>query len=230
MDHRFARYELRTTNVDAAQAFYGGVIGERPGIEVSVLPERARALGAVSHWLGHVSVRDVEGEAAAWVELGAQRLGPSRRSGDGFEIAALRDPFGAVFALTSREPLSSVLPVAWHDLNVLDQERAFVAYATRFGWERCRSFELESKLGVYQEFSYQGDTPVGGMLSSVRLPGIHPHWLYYFGVRDLDAATAEVVARGGTVVLVRNPSPGVPRAVICEDPERAIFALREMSE
>ncbi len=227
MAERFCRYELRTTDVDSARAFYSGVIGERAGLEFSVLPERARALGAVPHWLGHVSVADVEAAAAGWVELGAQRLGPPRTSSDGFEIVALRDPFGAVVGLTSREPLSSDGPVLWHDLNVLDQERAFAAYSARFGWQRGKSFELDSNLGAYQEFSYDGDSPVGGMVSSVRLPGVHPHWLYSFAVRDLDASAAEVVTRGGTVVPLHVPAPITRRTVVCEDREGAAFALRQ---
>jgi predicted enzyme related to lactoylglutathione lyase len=145
-------------------------------------------------------------------------------------VVSVRDPFGAVMGLTSREPLSSDGPVVWRDLNVLDQEPAFAAYSARFGWERGKSFELESSLGLYQEFCYEGDSPAGGMLSSARVPGIHPHWLYYFGVRDLDAAAAEVSARGGTVVAMRIPAPGGARSVVCEDPQGAAFALREVAE
>src|SRR5690349_15487735 len=102
MSNAFAGYELRAIEVDAARAFYSGVVGSSDGLEFSVLPERARALGAVPHWLGHVSVPDVEAFAVAWVEAGAQRLGPTRRSDDGVAIVALKDAFGAVIGLTSR--------------------------------------------------------------------------------------------------------------------------------
>ena len=226
MSNAFARYELRAIQPDAARAFYAGVVGAPDGLEFSVLPERARALGAVPHWLGHVSVPDVEALAVDWVEAGAQRLGPTRRSADGFEIVALKDAFGAVIGLTSRE--ASAGPVAWHELTTMDQERAFLAYSARFGWQRAGSFELDPNLGLYQEFSYAEGAPVGGMLSGVRLPGIHPHWLYYFAVSDLDASTAETVARGGRVVSAPIPVPLNARFVVCEDPEGAIFALREV--
>jgi predicted enzyme related to lactoylglutathione lyase len=226
MSSRFARYELRTTDLDAARAFYAKVSGERASLAYSILPEPARALGAVPHWLGQLSVPDVDATTRAWVELGAQRLGPSRRSVDGFEIVALRDPFGAVIALTSREP-PEFEPVVWRELNVTDQERAFAGYAERFGWQRGKSYEVDPKIGLYQEFSYGGGPPVGGMLSSAKLPGIHSHWLYYFEVSDLDAALAEVEARRGTVVGVRDPSGDVARHALCEDFAGAIFGLRE---
>jgi predicted enzyme related to lactoylglutathione lyase len=226
MPNAFARYELRALQPGAARAFYAGVLGEPDGLEFSELPERARALGAVPHWLGQVSVPDVEAAAVAWVEAGAQRLGPTRRSADGFEIVALKDAFGSVIGLTSRE--AHLGAVAWHELSTMDQERAFLAYSARFGWQRAGSFELDSTLGLYQEFSYAEGGPVGGMLSGVRLPGIHPHWLYYFAVSDLDASTAEAVARGARVVPMRFPLPEAGRFVVCEDPEGAIFALREV--
>ena len=226
MSNAFARYELRAIQPDAARAFYAGVVGEADALEFSELPARARALGAVPHWLGHVSVPDVEAAAVAWVEASAQRLGPTRRSSDGFEIVALKDPFGAVLGLTARE--ASTGPVVWHELTTLDQERAFLAYSARFGWQRAGSFELDSTLGLYQEFSYTEGEPVGGMLSGVRLPGIHPHWLYYFAVSDLDASTAEAVARGARVLPVRTPLLAPTRFVVCEDPEGAMFALREV--
>ena len=53
---RFSRYLLRTTDVEAATAFYGAVL-ERSGDGIVLLHESAIARGARPHWPGHVGVR-----------------------------------------------------------------------------------------------------------------------------------------------------------------------------
>jgi hypothetical protein len=48
-DHRFYRYELRTTDEDAGQAFYAAVFGPafwRPGLSTAPLPPTAAARGS----------------------------------------------------------------------------------------------------------------------------------------------------------------------------------------
>src|SRR5688572_27034938 len=129
MTHPFSWYELRTTDVAAARAFYTAVAeldirreAERLMVcsgnltigEISALPERARALGAPAHWLGHIAVADADKCAAHFVAQGAERLGPPRLL-DGFLVHGLRDPFGAPVALTSRPPAAEGARVAWHE-------------------------------------------------------------------------------------------------------------------
>ena len=80
----FVWYELLTTDVEAAVAFYGAVVGwgttsvPMPGMDyrmfrspqgnncgVMALPEQARAMGAPSHWLGYIAVDDVVAAATS---------------------------------------------------------------------------------------------------------------------------------------------------------------------
>jgi predicted enzyme related to lactoylglutathione lyase len=243
MANGFCWYELRTKNVEAARAFYTDVVGldirdeaGRLGLrvgghlvgEVSTLPERAAALGAPSHWLGHISVPDVEAAAHRWVALGAERLGPSRRSPDGTDVAIVRDPFGTVVALTSRTQPEAHVGPAWHELHTQDHQRASSMYADLFGWRPTEAFDLEHKRGTYQMFSWPGAAhSVGGMLSSVRWPGVHPHWLFYFQVDDLDRSLRETVSRGGSVSDGPHVMPSGARVAPCEDPQGAAFALQE---
>src|SRR5262245_20144058 len=101
--NRFYRYELRTTDMNAARAFYTDVLGsELWGSDVCLapLPEHAAARGVPANWLGHIGVRDVEETAGRVVALGGQPLGPMQRSADGSPYAVLRDPFGSVMALS----------------------------------------------------------------------------------------------------------------------------------
>ncbi|UJR78175.1 VOC family protein [Sandaracinus amylolyticus] len=216
---RFVRYELRTRDVDAARAFYSDVIGTRDDLAFSTLPERAAAAGAPAHWLGHLAVDDVEREVA---ELGWQALGPTTR-----ERAILRDPFGSVVALCSAMVAASS-SVVWHELHTSDLERAWALYGVRRGWRDTGTIELEG-VGPYRTFAWDGPS-VGGMVQSVRLPAVHPHWLFYFEVPDLDAALATVGARGGKVVgpFLRSAGERVARptrCAACDDPQGAAFGL-----
>ena len=112
-DGRFCRYELRTKDVPGARAFYDGLFGDGfwgEHVAVVPLPEQAAARGAPSHWLGCVGTSNVEDMASRIVQLGGQRLGPTRENADASKQAALRDPFGAVVGIASAT--SGCSPVA----------------------------------------------------------------------------------------------------------------------
>src|SRR6478752_3739232 len=97
----FSRFELRTTDADAAREFYVALFGPAfwsRGIDTTTLPFQAVARGAVPHWLGQIAVDDVEASAARFVQRGATALGPNTPGGS---RALLRDPFSAIVALSS---------------------------------------------------------------------------------------------------------------------------------
>jgi uncharacterized protein len=223
--HGFAYYELRTTSLDGARTFYQHALGldlhgdesrvfvgrgaECLG-ELTLLPERARAQGAPAHWLGHLAVDAVEVAAERVVAAGGMRLGPSRQS-DGALIVGLRDPFGAPVAVTSR-PAGAQL--AWHELHTVDQEGAFTLYGDLCGVTAAGRLELGEDLGTYQKFAFDGSpSAVGGMLNSARRPGIHPHWLFYFEVPDLERAERAVVEHGGRALEAPRSFEGRARRV-----------------
>ncbi len=52
------------------------------------------------------------------------------------------------------------------------------------------------------------------------------HWLAYFAVDDLDAASAQVSDGGGQVVVEPTPIPA-GRFLVAQDPAGAFFALFE---
>lgn len=58
---RFEHFELRTTDPTAARGFYERVVSAEfwgPRVSASALPERALALGARPHRVGHLGVDD----------------------------------------------------------------------------------------------------------------------------------------------------------------------------
>jgi predicted enzyme related to lactoylglutathione lyase len=222
---RFCRFELRTTDVAAARAFYSALLGEG-GMDIVPLPAEAAARGARAHWLGHLGVEEVERTARAFVELGAARLGPTRPTSGGGEVAIVRDPGGAVVALATPPPVPVRDDVVWHLLNTSDLERCIASYRELFGWHFTERLELGA-LGVYHPFTWHpGGASVGSMADITQRPGVHPHWLFHFHVAALEPALARVRAAGGLVI---GPMvlPGGERIAVCDDPQGAAFTLRE---
>ena len=232
--NRFCRYELRTTNVDAARAFYAELLGPEvwgSDVSVGILPEQAAARGAPAHWLGHISVADVETMAGRVVSLGGQPLGPTRRTADGASIAALRDPFGAVLALTS-EGAAPRNVVAWHQLQTRDATRALERYTELFGWTATGSVELGAEMlglgfteaelaalgpafGHVEMFAWgTSNESVGSMANTALHPRVHNHWCYYFAVDSLGEALAKVVRNGGDALGTMRTPRGV-RVAVC---------------
>ncbi|WP_257448323.1 VOC family protein [Archangium lipolyticum] len=237
----FVSYDLRTTDLEKAEAFYAAVVGwrvqrsgdaraffageQRVGALVA-LPERARAQGAPAHWLGHISVEDVEASARRVVALGGQQLGPVQRTAEGESIATLKDAQGAVFAVSSGGQARRPEAIVWHELYTTDRERAWSSYAELFGWKESKTLQMPPPVGPYQMFTRAGgERDMGAMANMARIPGVHTHWLFYLSVEDLDAALEKTRSLGGVVANGPMEVPGGGRVAQCEDPQGAAFAL-----
>ncbi len=224
---RFSRYLLRTTDVEAASAFYDAVLGHR-GDGIVLLHEAALARGARPHWLGHVGVQQLGGReavAARFVERGAERLGPPVGVGD---FVILRDPNGVIGAVydANAAKAESQANVLWHQLNTQHPEGAAANYQALFGWSFTTKLELGS-LGSHQHFAFStGDTSCGIVSDIQGRPEVHPHWLFYFGVPSLDNAVARARELGASVAGVFT-LPGGARIAVCDDPQGAAFGLVE---
>lgn len=224
---KFQRLELRTTDAAAARAFYTRLFGHDRAV-VWPLHEQALARGARPHWLGHLGVANAAQVAAAFVERGAMQLGPTRTTeGDGTTVV-LRDPGGAIVALSTPPPTERALDVnaAWHVLNTPDAARATANYCELFGWEATENAEL-SALGAFRQFAWQAGGPGVGIIADIAgRTGVHPQWLFVFEVTALESAVA--IARGeGGLVLDPILLSGGERLFVCDDPQGAAFALRE---
>jgi uncharacterized protein len=229
----FARYSLRTIDVDGARRFYAEAIGlelpegSSPGsaLELWPLHERARARGAPPHWLGQIAVADADAAVNHLVEAGAESLGPPVRAGDGSVFAMLRGPEGEIVAVRAGEPATGDRPVAWHQLHAQDAERAWSLYVRLFDWRARGLVDVPDPIGGHRLFGWDDvGAPVGSIANTARWPGVHPHWLFYFPVRDAEDAAARVRALGGTA-MEPMALPDHTRLCACEDPQGAAFGL-----
>ncbi len=184
---RFAWYELMTTDVAAARAFYGNVVGwgardaSTPELAYTLftagsaavsglmaLPEEAMRMGATPRWMGYVGVDSADAASDGFRRLGGTIYVPPTDSNIG-RISVVADPQTAILALVeglktgSGEPeLDQPGQVGWHELLAADWAKAFGFYAEVFGWQKV---DTESgPVDAYQLFSAGGQT-IGGIFT-----------------------------------------------------------------
>jgi len=227
MPNPFCHYQLRSTDVDGARAFYAELFGADfwRDVEVAPLPAAAVGRGVPGYWLGHIAVDDVVPPMYRFLEAGAKRLGPASPDGRDDAGVVLNDPFGAKLALMPAPASTARHPrVAWHLLSARDEARAFELYAAILGWTPLEYQDLGAQ-GRHLTFNWDGSpTPVGSTSDLARQPHVHPQWLFFFRTHDIDAALARVRALGGLALPV-STTPEGHRVAACDDPQGAAFGL-----
>lgn len=250
VDHlgRFAWYELITTDVAGAKAFYTEVVGwgardastsalaytlltseEEPVGGLMDLPQDARKMGATPRWMGYVDVGDADVTADRIRRLGGAVYVPPTDSNIG-RVSIVADPQTTTFGLIKglkpgkRRPADLGKPgrVGWHELLAADWEKAFAFYGELFGWQKAGA-DIDPT-DVYQLFSAGGQT-LGGMFTK-RPEDPIPFWLFYFNVADIDAAAGRVKSAGGQVFKGPLELPSGSWIARCRDPQGAAFALQ----
>jgi uncharacterized protein len=245
---RFVWYELVTTDVRAAMAFYTKVMGwgawdaSVPG-KVSILfsdgkaavgaltrlPDDARKMGVQPSWVGYVGVDDVDATTDRIRRLGGTVHVPPTDVANISRFSVFADPQTARLALFKWLQPGQQPPaepdarghVGWHELIAADWETAWAFYAELFGWQKADADT--GAVGTYQMFSAGGET-IGGMFTKQPEMPV-PYWLYYFNVGDIDVAMRRVKAGGGGILSSPVEVPGGSWVVQCTDPQSAIFAL-----
>ncbi len=245
---RFVWYELMTTDIESAKAFYANVVGWGardastpilaynlftvggvPVTGMTKLPDDARRAGAAPHWVGYVGVDDLDAAVGRIKQFGGAVRVPPTEAPDISRFSIVADPQSATLALVKgmkpgREQspgLGAPGRIGWHELIAADGEKAFAFYSQVFGWQKADAHV--GAMGTYQQFSAGGET-IGGMFTKPpMLP--FPFWLYYFNVIDIEGATKRVEAGGGEILYGPTEAPGGAWIVHCADPQGALFAL-----
>jgi uncharacterized protein len=245
---RFIWYELTTTDVEGAKAFYGKVVGwgtreaSMPGSRYTLfttgdvstggvidLPQDTKAQGARPQWLGYLSVDDVDAAAHRVKELDGTVHVPPTDIADVSRFSVVADPQMARFVLVKWRDPGRQLPiqsgalghVGWHELLTTDWERAFAFYREVFGWQKATADVTPTS--TYLQFSASGQT-IGGMFNKPTTAPV-AFWLYYFNVADIGVALDHVRAERGEILEGPSDIPGGGTVARCADPQGATFAL-----
>ena len=247
----FFWYELITSDVEEAAAFYAKVVGwtvqpAAPGMDYSIFAvgergvaglmsqaDELEAAGAAPFWIGYIRVDDVDAYVARVVRAGgAERRAAWTVPGVG-RMAAVNDPQGALFMLMAPDgpdrptidPDTAGL-IGWHELMAVEGPTAFGFYKEVFGWTRSTTHDM-GPMGSYQLFAAGGADTGGIMTKPTHFPS--PFWSFYFNVGSARAAAARVAAAGGLIVNGPMQVPGGDWVLQARDPQGALFALTSRS-
>jgi len=238
----FCWYELVTTDHDAAMAFYAKVTGwmiADSGMtdrRYSILTAGSNPLGGIiamdvprPFWLGYVAVDDVDAYVGKVTAAGGSLHHAAEDIPGVGRFAVVADPQGAAFVLfkgssTDMPPLPAQYTpgsMTWHELHTTDPEAAFSFYSGLFGWTKDQGLDM-GEMGTYQLVAIDGNA-IGAMYRDSQAP--HPHWLYYVGTEDIDAAMARTKDAGGTVFMGPQEVPGGAWIFVGGDPQGGTFAM-----
>ncbi|MCA0377627.1 MAG: VOC family protein [Gemmatimonadetes bacterium] len=110
----------------------------------------------------------------------------------------------------------------WFDLSTSDLEAAKASYGELFGWSYQSGGEA---LGHYT-MAFRNGLPAAAI--APKMPGQEAFpttWTVYLGVADIAAATAQVTALGGGIMVPPMHIPGNGHMAIATDPDGAVFGL-----
>lgn len=246
--------ELGTTDQNAAKKFYTALfdwkyndsdmgdqgvytIFTREGADVAALytlqPDMLKQ-GVPPNWASYVTVENADAAAEKARSLGGTVImGPFDVMEHG-RMAVIRDPQGAVFCVWQAKQnigvrvLGEPNSLGWTQLNATDTEKAKAFYPALLGWKVQDDPMPAAMGGGFYTTWLKADGPAGGMMAMPPMPGgatVPSHWLAYFAVKDVDAATAKASSLGAKTLVPPTDIPGTGRFSVVSDPQGAVFAL-----
>ena len=246
----FFWYELMTTDLDAAEAFYTTVVGwkaepfdKAPGMPryvvvnsaergvggLMTMPEDAAKMGMPPAWLGYIHTKDADASTKSLEKAGGKVHRQAEDIPGVGRFAVVADPQGATFMfLQPNGPDQPIVPattpghIGWHELYTSDCKAAFDFYSGQFGWTDAGDFDM-GPMGTYQTFT-AGPESGGGMMNKPEQIPV-PVWLFYFNVDGINAAAKRVTDNGGKIVMGPMQVPTGQWIAQCTDPQGAYFAL-----
>jgi predicted enzyme related to lactoylglutathione lyase len=249
----FIWYELMTDDADAAQEFYGKVLGWKfnsagegdidyrqfsmNGVHVGgVLPLTPGEGKGKMHpcWMGYIGVDDVDRLVGAITSAnGSVHMPPQDIPGVG-RFAFVSDPQGALFYVMTPIPqpggggsqsFAATEPMIGHCAwNELSTTNA--AGAFNFYHDLFGwTKDGEMDMGEMGKYEFlRHDFMLGAMMP--KMPELPMSvWTYYFRVADIDAAVEIIKANGGQILHGPDEIPGGEFSLNAMDPQHAAFAL-----
>jgi predicted enzyme related to lactoylglutathione lyase len=240
---------LITRNVEAAQAFYGAVLGwdYRPGFHgqdnyclaladgrpVAGIGSPTPSMELPVTWTAYFyvdsadQVADRIRERGATVAVGPLKFGTGR-------VAWAADPAGATFGIWEGEanprwPLGEgVGAPARLELRARDAFASAIFYGEVFQWDtrdprRC-DVRYEHDRVVLRIGGRTVAALTGGAVEAAPEPQVRPRWHVYFRVADTDAAARRAEEAGGTIT---SPPADTPfgRVAMIRDPDGGLFTV-----
>jgi predicted enzyme related to lactoylglutathione lyase len=240
--------DLSSPDLDGSASFYGALFGweaaasEGPveetggyrmftldGVEVAGLGPAQPGQPPV--WTTYIAVDDAKAAKAAVEAAGGSTVLEPLQVMDAGTMAVFTDAEGAFFAVwqagrhRGAQLVNAPGALTMNELRTRDLAGATRFYGEVFGWD-VEPIEQGGHV-VYASVKLAGRL-VAGMLpmGDNFPPQLPPHWIPYFGARDLEAAAAKAKELGGQA-LTEPISVPQGRFLALMDPQGAAFMVLE---
>jgi len=246
-------YELLTSDADAAQGFYGKVVGWTAApAEISGAPnpmdyriltatdgENAGGLMTLPDgapmspaWRGYIGVDDVDAAVAAVESEGGRVLMPAMDVPGVGRMALLADPQGITFYVmkgavdqaSTAYGRRAMGHCSWNELIVPDDAAALGLYERVFGIVKVGALSM-GDMGEYSFLKHPGADEAYGALMRQQPDQPAAGWRFYFRVPDIEIAAETVRSEGGRIVMGPMEVPGGEWVLSAIDPQGAAFGL-----
>ena len=245
--HRFVWHDLNTTDVAAAQRFYGELFHWRceadPKHGYVMIKNGDKSIGGMRkqesnegppNWMGYVGVDDVAATAKTIGQKSGRVLVPAKKIDGMGTFAVCADPTGAMFALWKSEHelaephgRAGMHNFCWDELLTTDVDKALAFYTQVFGWGVDKVdmgpggvYTLLKRTGVTDETGRVKDA--GGVWKS---PAPASFWQSYVAVEKCDATFEKAKKMGGKEMMPPTDIPNVGRFAAIADPQGAGFSI-----
>jgi uncharacterized protein len=237
--------DLMTSDTERSRVFYNQLFGwtaEEPAEEfggyVNFTKDGVRVAGCMANqpgsgvpdvWSIYLTADDARKTVDAAIAHGGQVMVAAMDVGDLGTMAVVSDPGDAVIGVWQPGQhqgfgvLNESGAPSWFELHTRDYQAVISFYREVFGWEtHVLSDTPEFR---YTTLKHGEDWLAGVMDASSFLPeGVPAHWSVYFGVDDTDAALAQTVDLGGSILMAAEDTP-YGRLASATDPTGAQFKL-----
>jgi predicted enzyme related to lactoylglutathione lyase len=241
--------ELLTSDLAKSTTFYGELFGwtakeagpdtggyvsfHHHGVPVAGCMPKANLPGGAPEgpdgWSVYLVTPDARATAAAAADHGGQVCSPAMDVMDLGTMVVVADPGNATIGVWEPKEHKGFAATGepgtpyWFELHTRDYDAAVRFYRDVFGWDTYVTSDTDdlryTTLG-------EGDGRRAGIIdASGFLAADEPaHWVVYYGVADVDATLARVIALGGMIV---EPAVDTPygRLAKCTDVTGALFKL-----
>jgi len=242
-------YELMTTDMKAAEAFYRDVVGwktspmggigqpytmfKRSGDQsTGGVMAKPPDVKAPPFWAMYIATPELEETAAKIKRLGGKAHGEVMDIPKVGRFQMFMDPQGAAFYIfeppADQPPRPEAAPeigeASWHELMTTDWKAAMKFYEDVFNWQPTEKMDM-GEMGTYQMFNRPHGMIGGIMNKPPQMANVPPNWQIYFRVPDVDAAAERIKAKGGKILNGPMEVPRGDRVVNAMDPQGAAFGL-----
>ncbi len=237
--------DLFTSDPEKSEAFYCSLFGwtaessgEEYGGYVNFSKDGVRVAGAMKNdgqasmpdvWSTYLAVEDAAATTEAAVANGGGVILPAMQVMELGSMAVVTDAGQAAIGVwqpglhkgfgVMAEPGAP----GWFELHTREYDAAVRFYQEVFGWD---THVASDEPGFRYTTLGQGDGQLAGIMDAAAfLPeGMPAHWAVYFAVADTDAALAQIVDLGGSIVQAAETTP-YGRLASASDPTGAMFKL-----